>query len=1538
MLIGEIDLVMSNRQKKFLGLRIFAAMLIAASVNAPTRSFAATEPPVTVAQKVQPTTNNASKTDKLSAGIYSIGNRVWRDLNNDGIRQNTEPGMDSMPVRLYVAADNTNISGAPIASTFTDNQGYYRFDNLDVGNYIVEVELPDNFLPSIVNGGDVDGNTSDTDNNGVNTYYINNINYVRSLAITLGPGNSEPIDETDLAPGDPAEPTPQTNLTVDFGVYQLLALGDLVWNDANNNGVRDVSEQDTTVFGIPGVSVELYNEFDNPLTQAPLATSVTNPRGFYGFDHIRQGRYFLYIRNVPAAYPKASANVNTTEDGINENSNGIQAGGSGTPVRSPVIDLRANTEPDLSIDGDDKNGNLAVDFGFVAANVPPGPTPTATAIPTATPSPTPIPPNKFSIGNRVFKDFQNDGQRGPTETGFYNLLINLYTDNDNDDAIDQVQGSPVATVRTGVNGYYRFDGLDAGRYIVEVEMPSYAWVSTINGGSAINNPADEDNNGIDNVGVTVKFYNNHWYVRTLGVVVGSGSQPLNEFDQGPGDGNIPDNQANLTIDIGLYELLRIGDQIFIDANGNGLRDSSEFGPANLTVELYRETDQVGVSAPWGVGTTNTDGFYTFTNQRQGKYRISIPNPPAAYPCSANPRVLLDNGINGDSNGDQPGGCGTRITSPLINLSPNAESINDGDDGNGDLTVDIGLVAGTANTATPTATGLPSTATATSTATRTPTGVPSTATATSTATRTPTNLPPTVTNTPSTLVCNSNLLVNAGFETGVLTPWENAGNTNVISTDVRSGIRALSIGSGQGGLGQWVAVTPGQVLSLKAWAKKTATDGSIGLTYYNAARSAQVSGSPAPANILTNVYTEYSVVNSTVPAGAAYVLVWGWKDAATNNLYLDDFCLTAGGVVATATSTATPTNTPVGPTSTPTRTPTATATATSLTPGTIIAKAYNDLNSNALQDVGEPLQTGWSMKLYLQTNPNPVTGQLLQTQTTNAQGQVTFANLAVGTYFVCENVQAGWQNTFPATFFIYQGDPCFAFSLLSGQSQTVAFGNRVQIGPTATSTATPMFTPTPSGSVCVANMLTNGGFEGLASWANAGSLSTSTDRHGGGTAAIVGTGQGGFGQFVPVTPGQVLTLKGWGKVSAATAGANFGLSFFDASQNNQVANSGSSVSVAALAYTEYQMTNIQAPASAAYALVWGWKQGTGSNLFADDFCLTAGGTPPTATPTIAPTATNTPVGSTATPTKTATPTNTPVGPTATPTKTATPTNTPVGSTATPTKTATPTNTPVGPNATPTKTATPTSTPAGVTPTPTLAPGMARITIKLESLPKDPQNIQFTGGLGSFYLDDPASNDGDGYVNTKTFDVVPGSYTVNELVPNGWHLIFIVCDTQCTPNLANKSVTISAFAGMNSTFTFRTNKGGEIHTRVFNDLNSDGIRQAGEPTLSGWTLQLYDGNGQLASSQLSDANGMVKFLNVKPNVIYGICGATEAGFVNIIPTNITGQECYEFELNPGQIVGDGYDPSTLMFGNHYLGLVKLSTGLTPEQLGPVPVSAE
>ena len=56
-------------------------------------------------------------------------------------------------------------------------------------------------------------------------------------------------------PTDDGDSDDNSNLAVDFGLYQTLSVGNLVWEDLNNDGVFD----STTEAGIDSVEVQLYN-------------------------------------------------------------------------------------------------------------------------------------------------------------------------------------------------------------------------------------------------------------------------------------------------------------------------------------------------------------------------------------------------------------------------------------------------------------------------------------------------------------------------------------------------------------------------------------------------------------------------------------------------------------------------------------------------------------------------------------------------------------------------------------------------------------------------------------------------------------------------------------------------------------------------------------------------------------------------------------------------------------------------------------------------------------------------------------------------------------------------------------------------------------------------------------------------------------------------------------------------------------------------------------------------------------------------------
>src|SRR5206468_2055670 len=129
--------------------------------------------------------------------------------------------------------DNPNITGAQNYVVTTDATGYYRFDDLPVGNYIVEIAASNfatttdplfGFTSSTGALQEANPNTDgDSNDNGIDTPVAGAI---RSGTVTLGPGNSEPTGETDLgALGQGTAPDARANMTVDFGFYQAYSLG-----------------------------------------------------------------------------------------------------------------------------------------------------------------------------------------------------------------------------------------------------------------------------------------------------------------------------------------------------------------------------------------------------------------------------------------------------------------------------------------------------------------------------------------------------------------------------------------------------------------------------------------------------------------------------------------------------------------------------------------------------------------------------------------------------------------------------------------------------------------------------------------------------------------------------------------------------------------------------------------------------------------------------------------------------------------------------------------------------------------------------------------------------------------------------------------------------------------------------------------------------------------------------------------------------------------------------------------------------------------
>ena len=76
--------------------------------------------------------------------VASVGDKIWLDSNNDGIKQRPEAGLANIKLNLWLDKDNDATPDEIVASTTTNSEGNYRFRNLDISlNYYLQIELGD---------------------------------------------------------------------------------------------------------------------------------------------------------------------------------------------------------------------------------------------------------------------------------------------------------------------------------------------------------------------------------------------------------------------------------------------------------------------------------------------------------------------------------------------------------------------------------------------------------------------------------------------------------------------------------------------------------------------------------------------------------------------------------------------------------------------------------------------------------------------------------------------------------------------------------------------------------------------------------------------------------------------------------------------------------------------------------------------------------------------------------------------------------------------------------------------------------------------------------------------------------------------------------------------------------------------------------------------------------------------------------------------------------------------------------------------------
>ncbi|MEQ1750217.1 MAG: SdrD B-like domain-containing protein, partial [Prosthecobacter sp.] len=215
---------------------------------------------------------------------FSIGNLIFEDSNNNGLKDGVEPGVAATTVQLFSTGSDNAIGGTStaadtqIGSNFTTTStGAYLFTGLIAGNYYVKVTPPVNYRYSGGTPATSDNNVNDN-NDGAQPGGLGTPLY--SPVINLSPGAESATD---------GDTNTDTNLTLDFGLWSPLGVGNLVFLDYNGNGNYDDSE------GIEGVYVQIFAQGANVATDSPANVALTDHKGRYYIDGLNPGSYFLHL-------------------------------------------------------------------------------------------------------------------------------------------------------------------------------------------------------------------------------------------------------------------------------------------------------------------------------------------------------------------------------------------------------------------------------------------------------------------------------------------------------------------------------------------------------------------------------------------------------------------------------------------------------------------------------------------------------------------------------------------------------------------------------------------------------------------------------------------------------------------------------------------------------------------------------------------------------------------------------------------------------------------------------------------------------------------------------------------------------------------------------------------------------------------------------------------------------------------------------------------------------------------------------------------
>ncbi len=560
----------------------------------------------------------------LGAGIANatgtISGKVWVDTNANGVLDGGETtNLAGATVQLF-----TSLNAQVGSDVVTDGTGVYSFGTLAADTYYVKFTAPGTYLISAPVGGQT-----------------------ANMVVTAD----------------------EVFADVNAGMYQVGAIGDLVWTDLNANGIKEGGET-----GLAGVSVQLYTLADATVGSAVL----TNVNGAYSIANITPGSYYVKF-TAPTGYfisPKdaggdealdSDADITTGKTAtivitsglalfgvdagmyqkgtvgnlvwLDTNGDGLKdAGETGLAGAKAQLFTAANVAVGAAFttlaDGAYSFTNVPIGSYYVKFTVASGYffSPQNVGVDEAIDSDADLTTGKSAvfnitsglvvsdvdagmykkgaIGDRAWKDLNADGILQSTELGFAGVTVKLYK---NPSTVAILVGTKI----TSATGYFTFTGLVPGEYGLEYVIPAGGYVFSPQNVGTATEATDSDVNAFGQVIINL----------TSGEII-------NNQDAGI---NLPDIAAHT-----------IGDKVWIDSNGDGVQDGTETGAvAGASVKLYQGTTLLAST------TTSATGTYSFINLIAGTYKVKFTAPSGYFFTTKDAAAAADD--TEDSDADQTSG-------------------------------------------------------------------------------------------------------------------------------------------------------------------------------------------------------------------------------------------------------------------------------------------------------------------------------------------------------------------------------------------------------------------------------------------------------------------------------------------------------------------------------------------------------------------------------------------------------------------------------------------------------------------------------------------------------------------------------------------------------------------------------------------------------------------------------------------------------------------------------------------------------------------